>query len=133
MSMRTAWDQMIGRCYDPSHHKYHLYGARGIKVCERWRTFSLFLQDMGKRPTGKTLNRKDNNGDYCPENCEWATYEEQNRNRRDNRNITFDGRTMCLTEWALITRIKRTTLRKRLDKGWSVQRALTGRRYERVA
>ena len=124
MSARTAWGQMIARCYDPTHPKYHRYGGRGIRVCDRWICRRLFLDDMGERPIGKTLNRVDNDGDYSPENCAWSSYDEQNQNRADNRNIEFGGETKCLTEWAKIFGLNRTTVRRRLDYGWTVEKAL---------
>jgi hypothetical protein len=125
MSVFSAWNQMIARCYDPEHPKYPIYGGRGIRVCDRWICRRLFMDDMGPRPEGMSLDRIDVNGDYSPDNCRWATYETQAQNRRDNRNITFEGKTKCLTEWERITGIKRKTLAKRLDSGWSVETALT--------
>jgi hypothetical protein len=125
MSARTAWGQMIARCYDPEHPKYHRYGGRGIKVCDRWICRRLFLEDMGERPDGMTLNRKDNDGDYSHENCEWASQEDQQQNRSNNRRITFNGETRCLQSWARETGIRRETLAKRLNSGWSVDKALT--------
>ena len=124
MSSKTAWGQMIARCYDPDNHKYPSYGGRGIRVCDRWICRRLFLEDMGDRPEGMTLNRIDNDGPYSPENCEWASHTAQAQNRRDNRRISFDGKTECLTEWARIYGLNRTTLRKRLDAGWSMEAAL---------
>jgi hypothetical protein len=125
MSARTAWGQMIARCYDPNHEKYHRYGARGIRVCDRWICFRLFLEDMGERPKDKTLNRIDNDGDYRPDNCEWATHKEQAQNRGNNKLLTFEGKTLCLTEWAREIGITREALRNRINKGWSVDDALT--------
>jgi len=125
MSAKTAWSQMIARCYDPEHHKYERYGARGIRVCDRWICRRLFLEDMGERPDGKTLNRKDNDGPYSPENCEWATAKQQAQNRSDNNNITFNGETKCLTEWERVTGIYRKTIAKRLKNGWPIEKALT--------
>lgn len=125
MSAITAWGQMISRCYDPEHPKYPSYGGRGIRVCDRWICRRLFLEDMGNSPSGKTLNRIDNDGDYSPDNCEWATYSEQAQNRRDNNNITYNGETKCLTEWERTTGIYRKTIAKRLENGWTVEQALT--------
>jgi hypothetical protein len=74
---------MKQRCTNPNHAKYYLYGGRGIGVCKEWsESFVKFLEDMGDRPQGHTLNRIDNDGNYCKENCEWQTYSEQNSNRR---------------------------------------------------
>jgi hypothetical protein len=78
-----TWATMKQRCTNPNHAKYYLYGGRGIGVCKEWsESFVKFLEDMGDRPQGHTLNRIDNDGNYCKENCEWQTYSEQNSNRR---------------------------------------------------
>ena len=125
MSSYTAWQQMIGRCYDPLNRKYKDYGGRGIKVCDRWICRRLFIEDMGDRPEGKTLNRIDNDGPYSPDNCEWATYQEQAMNRRNNRKLSFNGETKCLSEWSRVVGIRRETLQKRLLYGWTIEQALT--------
>lgn len=77
-----TWGSMRQRCYNPNHPKYEYYGGRGIIVCDRWNRFENFLEDMGERPDGMTLDRIDNNGNYEPTNCHWTTYSMQNYNRR---------------------------------------------------
>ena len=77
-----SWRSMMRRCYSPENASYHLYGGRGIRVCRRWHQFSNFLADMGRRPPGKTLDRRSNDGHYTPDNCRWATIHQQNRNTR---------------------------------------------------
>lgn len=84
-----VWWQMIQRCRNPKHHAYERYGGRGIVVCERWKEFLAFLEDIRHPPEGLTLERSDNNGNYEPSNCRWATRTEQQRNRRNNR-LTFE-------------------------------------------
>lgn len=96
-----AWVELKLRCCNPNNRAYKDYGGRGIKVCDRWlHSFENFLADMGERP-GKeySIDRIDNNGDYCPENCRWATDETQCNNRRSNINITYRGRTQTLMQW----------------------------------
>lgn len=125
---RTAiyglWLKMIARCTKPENDDYANYGGRGIRVCDRWLSFENFFADMGERPAGKTLDRKDVDGDYEPGNCRWATYREQNQNRRDNRLISFNGETLALQEWARRLGIRHATLQERLSK-WPLDRALT--------
>ena len=81
----ASWSGMKRRCLEPTNKDYHLYGGRGIKFSPRWEKFLNFLVDMKERPPGTTLDRKDSNGDYCLENCRWATHLEQRYNRRDSR------------------------------------------------
>ena len=96
----TTWVCMLNRCTRPTDVGYHNYGGRGITVCERWRTFENFLQDMGERPKGLTLDREDKDGPYSKSNCKWATKSEQIDNRRNARRITYEGRTLTLNDWA---------------------------------
>jgi len=117
---------MIARCTYPSVKAYRFYGARGIKVCERWRTFENFLADMGERPAGMSIDRVDNAKGYEPGNCRWATDTEQHRNRTDNKFLTFQGKTLTIAGWAELLGIDRHTLADRIRKsGWTVEKALT--------
>lgn len=77
-----VWKTMRQRCMNPHSRDWRWYGGLGVKVCDRWNDFGNFIEDMGERPEGLTLERRDPNGDYCPENCYWATWEQQRRNKR---------------------------------------------------
>lgn len=120
-----SWRSMIGRCDNSKNLDYYLYGGRGIKICERWKTFENFLADMGERPPGTSLDRENSNGDYEPENCRWSTPTEQANNRRNSALITFDGRIQTLSEWSKEVKIGRATLDQRLKRGWTVEKAFT--------
>jgi hypothetical protein len=133
-SEHGIWCGMKQRCHNPKAVAYQWYGARGISVCDRWRGvdgFKNFMADMGPRPSPKhSIDRKDNDGNYCPENCRWATDEEQARNTAQNVNLTFNGRTMCNSAWAKELGITPEGLRQRLQR-MPVERALTMRRQKR--
>lgn len=121
-----TWIAMIDRCHSPKCHAYSTYGGRGISVCERWReSFDHFCLDMGPRPPGHSIDRIDNNGNYEPSNCRWATAKEQGRNTRTNRLLEMKGQRLTLTEWAELIGIDRSTLWHRLRRGYSIERALT--------
>jgi len=110
-----VWRDMKGRCSLRSNKKYHLYGGRGIRVCDRWQdSFENFLADMGHRPSSKhSIDRfPDMNGNYEPSNCRWATRKQQSRNKRNTRLITHDGKTLCLADWAAIVGIGPVSLAK---------------------
>lgn len=93
-----SWQGMIDRCQNPKSKDYLRYGSRGISVCERWMSFENFLTDMGNRPLGKTIDRVDNDGNYEPGNCRWATRLEQARNQRTNKRFEFCGRMLTTGE-----------------------------------
>ena len=119
---------IIDRCYNPKDKAYHYYGGRGITVCDRWLGkdgFVNFLKDMGDRPKGRSLDRIDNNGNYEPSNCRWATKKEQARNTRRNRLLSLNGETRCIGEWAEILNTKYLIIFKRKTRGWSDKEALT--------
>ena len=125
----NAWFNMIERCYNFEGINYHRYGARGIEVCDRWldkeKGLANFMGDMGESPINTSLDRIDNNGDYTPENCRWATYKEQGNNKETNRNITYNNITLNMKQWANTLGINYSTLRQRLRLGWSIERAFT--------
>jgi hypothetical protein len=123
---RHIWKLMMRRCYNSADHVYRHYGARGIKVCEQWHDYWQFKEDMWPRPQGLTLERIDNDGDYCPENCKWATVLEQGNNRRTSRKITMNGETKTIPDWCRDYGVSKvSTVRQRLDRGWNLQDALT--------
>lgn len=122
----NSWGAMIGRCTRETHPIFKDYGGRGIMVCERWMDFDKFLLDMGNRPKGTTLDRKDFNGNYEPGNCRWATKDTQSNNKISCVFITHNGKTMTIKQWSDITGIKYKVLHNRLRKShWSVERCLT--------
>lgn len=121
----TVWSSMLRRCRTPSTPGYDLYGGRGIAVCERWLQFENFIADMGLRPKGMTLDRIDSNGDYEPSNCRWATMKEQQNNRRNNVCLTFEGRTLTVSQWADVLSLPSSALRARVSRGWSAEKTLT--------
>lgn len=127
-----AWrrNNLIERCYNPKDPDYHNYGGREITVCDPWldpiHGFDNFLKDMGLPPApGLTIDRIDNSKGYSPENCRWATDEEQANNKRTNRPITYNDVTKNLGQWAKFLGIQKDTLRLRLEYGWSVEKAFT--------
>lgn len=115
----TTWQSMLQRCYCTTNERYQDWGGRGIKVCDRWHEFANFLADMGRRPTPKhSLNRIDNDKDYCPDNCEWTTNIVQSRNRRSNVFLTHNAITKTAKEWSVELNINLATIlnRKKLGK-----------------
>jgi hypothetical protein len=121
---QTTWINMTKRCQYTDDKSYHRYGGRGIKVCDRWAVYENFYNDMGKRPHGMTLDRINPNGDYCPENCRWATMKEQARNKPNNKILTVSGESKTQAEWAEIKGMLSITIAARLRAGWSHEEAV---------
>jgi hypothetical protein len=127
------WAGMKNRCGNPKVKSYERYGGAGIKVCERWLIgdgvrggFECFFQDMGPRPSPThSLDRIDPFGNYEPGNVRWATPKEQEANKRDNLKIEWNGRRLRPADWQTITGIAASEICKRINRGWSVERALT--------
>jgi hypothetical protein len=123
-----SWRNMRNRCLNPRGQDFHYYGGRGISICPEWDDFWVFAKDMGERPEGYTIDRIDNDGNYCPENCRWASRAEQAANKRDYKNarlLTLNGRTQSQNKWATELGMAPTTIYLRLRAGWPVERALT--------
>jgi hypothetical protein len=132
-----VWGSMVQRCTNPRNDAYHNYGGRGIGVCARWRdSFDAFYEDMGPRPSTKhSIERRKNDRGYEPDNCEWATKQQQSRNTRQNRFITHNGETLTATDWERRLGMPRGRLLMRLWSGWTELEAITiplgGKRHGR--
>jgi len=124
-----TWAGMKRRCLNKNENAYARYGGAGITICERWlNSFESFVADMGPKPSPQhSIDRIDNAKGYEPTNCRWATRLEQARNLRSNRNISFNGETKALSEWAAQTGIDHRLISYRLEAGWPVEKALTKR------
>lgn len=121
--VHSIWQDMIRRCQNPKNKAFKNYGGRGIKVCERWFEFENFLADMGEPPSKKhSIDRKDNNGNYEPSNCKWATPMEQQNNRRNNRLITYQGKTQSMSMWCRELHISTSAVYNRLARHWSIEK-----------
>lgn len=119
-----SWASMLQRCQNKEDAAYDRYGGRGIAVDPSWQSFEQFFKDMGNRPPKTSLERVRNNEGYCKENCIWGTAREQAQNRRTNNNITINGRTECLTEWARISNLTVSTINHRISRGWTPKKAI---------
>lgn len=120
-----VWRGMIERCTYRKHDGWAQYGGRGITVCSRWMDFSNFRADMAASwSPGLSIDRIDPNGGYTPTNCRWATTAQQSVNRRNNRIISFMGKSQSLKQWADETGINRYCIHERLKRGWSLARSL---------
>jgi hypothetical protein len=120
-----VWADMIQRCTNPNRKAYKNYGGRGITVCDQWLKFENFIEDMGDAPFDKAeLDRRDNNKGYSPDNCRWITRLQNSHNTRRNVNTTWNGVTMCRSEWARQRKISLNTVKSRLCRGWTELEAL---------
>lgn len=127
-----SWRAMHDRCLNPNHIHYDKYGGRGIKICDRWlNSFEAFRDDMGPRPPGTSLERIDNDGDYEPGNCRWATQVEQSRNTSRVRVLEAFGRKQCLAAWAEEFNLSKDTIARRLRRGWPLEEILNGPQLSR--
>lgn len=122
------WNNMKKRCYNENNNSYCFYGAKGVVVCDEWvhdfNAFRDWALSHGYRDD-LTIDRIDSNGNYSPDNCRWATPKEQAYNRSSNHVITYNGKTMTMTEWAESLGMNYRTLSKRIRDGWAIERALT--------
>lgn len=126
-----TWSNMVARCTKETREDYPYYGGRGITVCERWLCFANFLADMGQPDAGMTLDRKDTNLGYFPDNCEWTTRKSQTRNRRVTKRLVVEGISKPVAEWAEITGVPYSSIIGRMGKGLEGSRALYGEKHAR--
>lgn len=125
-NLHAIWRSARARCRNPKHPGYEHYGGRGIEFCERWDSFENFATDMGERPSPThSIERKNNDGNYCPENCVWATPVEQTNNRRLTVRVEYHGKIQALSPLCAELGLRYGTVYKRLGRGWSLERALT--------
>lgn len=116
---------MWARCTNPNHVSFERYGGRGVTICERWKNFAYFFVDMGPRPTPKhSIERRDNNKGYEPDNCYWATGQQQARNKSNTVFIEVDGERIAMWEYAQRVGVPVERIRSRLATGWSLAEAI---------
>lgn len=128
-----VWNMMKQRCYCKTNRSYNNYGGRGIEVCDEWRysyaAFRLWALANGYNDNAEsrkcTIDRIDNNGNYCPDNCRWVDARQQANNTRNNHFLTFNGETLSVAEWARKTGINRATILNRISRGWTIEDTLT--------
>jgi hypothetical protein len=122
----TVWTHMRARCYDKNSISYPNYGGRGITICDRWKSFKAFYEDMGSRPSPThQLERINNDKGYSPENCKWATKLEQANNTRTNHLVTIDGSTKTIAEWSRKSGLGQGTIWYRVHRGWTGNKLLS--------
>lgn len=124
--VHVAWTSMLNRCENPKASAFRYYGGRGIRVCKEWHVFENFLRDMGEPPSkSHSLDRIDGDGDYCKENCRWASKMTQSLNRRNTHKISIDGKQRPLVEVARELGVRPGLARERLRKGMPLDRVLS--------
>lgn len=123
---KQCYSDMKQRCLNDKHKQFKNYGGRGITICARWlESYEFFISDMGIKPDGKTLDRKNNDGPYSPENCRWATPAEQRVNQRSCVFLEMNGKRLTVEEWGRELGRHPTTIRSRLRRGWKLEDVLT--------
>ncbi len=120
----SVWEGMKKRCLNKNDKRFKDYGGRGIGICKEWLSFENFSKDIGPRPDGYQIDRIDNDGDYNPSNCRWATRQENSSNKRNSQIIEFNGRKETLSEWSRLVGVRHSTLEWRIKK-WGIKKALT--------
>lgn len=132
--LKKVLTHMKKRCYDPNDRRYDDWGGRGIRICDEWinnpESFVRWSIENGYRE-GLTIDRIDNNGNYCPENCRWVTISENNQNRRSSRYFTYMGKTQNLQQWCDEYNMSRSIVDRRLQLGWDFEKALLTPKRER--
>jgi hypothetical protein len=119
---QATWYSMKERCYNKKNNTYKNYGGRGIKICDRWlESYDNFLKDMGEKPINKSIERIDNNGNYEPSNCRWATVKEQANNRRNTLLYTYKNKSKSLSYWSDISGNSKNLMYYRLTHGWTIE------------
>lgn len=125
-----VWQGMRRRCLTPTFKQWADYGGRGIKICPEWDSFERFVSDMGPRPSDHhSLDRIDNDGDYTPSNCRWATKLEQQRNQRTTRRVQIEGKTYLVCALASLSGLKHETIEGRAKKGMTYDQVMAKTRY----
>lgn len=120
----SCWSDMLRRCDKPNRQDYYLYGGRGITVCQEWRSFEVFLEQMGEKPNGMTLGRINNDGHYCMTNCRWESVLQQANNKRNNHLVTLNGVRQTVSQWARQMGIAPDVIFCRIRRGWPEEEAV---------
>lgn len=128
--LHNIWKSMKERCYNSNHDQYKDYGGRGITICSEWKNDFLCFYNWAISNGYKdnlTIDRINNDGNYCPENCKWSTRKEQGNNQRTNHLLTYNNKTQTMAQWAEEIGLNPRTLQTRISRGWNVQDALFGK------